>query len=169
MVDTEERSGASESTDDAAPRPRRIPDRTGGSAETEMPRGTAISATRPVQVRGNYPVREVTWYQFNSSDIRSIGVAQAAATIFAALGTFALSNYIDFSKDITLAEQDGRDVPQFLYNIADLSFWAWIIFWAVAIVAFLWQGNELMRIKAEHKVPTWLNKIRNWWNSRGSR
>lgn len=169
MVDHEERSASSDPDDETAPHPRALPERTGGSADTDTSRGGASTSTRPVQVRGNYPVREVTWYQFNSSDIRSIGVAQAAATIFAALGTFALSNYIDFSKDITLAERAGENIPDFLHTITDLTFWAWIVFWAVAIIAFIWQGNELMRIKAEHNVPTWSGRIRDWWHRRGAR
>ena len=77
----------------------------------------------------------MTFYQFSTSDIRSIGVAQAAATICAALGTFALSNYLDFGKDIALAEEAEQAVPDFLHSMIILSFWAWIVFWGIAVLA----------------------------------
>ena len=71
---------------------------TGGTPRRDAPNKPVISS-RPVQVAGKYPVREVTYYQFNTSDIRSIGLAQAAATVLAAIGTFALSSALTQTND----------------------------------------------------------------------
>ena len=114
-------------------------------------------------------MRQVTYYQINSSDMRSIGVAQAAATICAAIGTFALSSYLDFSKDITLATKTNENVPEFLHTVASLSFWMWIVFWVIAVLAFIWQRNELSRIKAEHGDPTLRQRLGAYWNRHGTR
>ena len=145
-----------------------ISEKSGASPAPARPQKTGTSS-RPVQVAGEYPMRKVTYYQFSTSDIRSIGLAQAAAAVFAALGTFALSSYLDFSKDITLAEEAGQGAPEFLQTVADLSFWVWIVFWVIAALAFFWQGNELSRIKVEHGELTLWRKARNRWTKRGTR
>lgn len=134
----------------------------GGSGASEI-------AKVPKQVAGNYPMRQVTYYQINNSDIRSIGVAQAAATICAALGTFFLSTYLDFAKDLALATANDQTPPPFLQGIVNLTFWAWLIFWCIALFAFLWQGNELRRIKSEHGEPSnlirILSRLLSWWEN----
>lgn len=124
--------------------------------------------SRPKQVRGDYPVRKITWYQVNTSDIRSIGVAQAAATVFAALGTFALSSYLDLKKEMVLNEENTR-AANFLDPVADLAFGAWLVFWGIAIVAFVWQVWELGRIKEESGNPSFLRSIIKGWLRRGTR
>lgn len=145
-----------------------VPEKSGASPAPARPQKSSTSS-RPVQVSGKYPVRQVTWYQFSTSDIRSIGLAQVAATVCAAIGTFALSLYLDFSKDITLAEEAGQSAPEFLQTVADLFFWSWIVFWVIAVLAFVWQRNELGRIKAEHGELTLWRKAKDWWADRGSR
>lgn len=104
-------------------------------------------------------MRYVRWYQVNTSDIRSIGVAQAAATFFAAIGTFALSTYIDFSKDISAAESSGAKPAQFLKDVVNLAYWGWIFFWFLALMVLLWQGSELRRIKSEHREVTFIGAL----------
>lgn len=161
MVDLRETSAASDPSGDA-PLPDDIPERSDTSPIPAVPQASGSTAmpTRPRQIVGQYPPRHVIYYQFSTSDIRSIGLAQAAATILAAMGTFALSQYLDFSKDITLAEKAGQAVPPFFHNVADLSFWTWIVFWVFAGLAFIWQRNELRRIKAEHGELTIWQKIK---------
>ena len=104
----------------------------------------------------------MTYYQISRSDLRTIGVAHVATTIFGSIGTFALAIYFDFNKDITLAVQDEKAVPQFLNDVANISFWAWLVFWFLALLAYLWQGNELRRIRAEHGELTIWKKICGW-------
>ena len=106
-------------------------------------------------------MRTITWYQINTSDIRNIGVAQAAVTFFAAFGTFALSVFVELQKDIAIAPDD---VKPYLESTANLWHFVWAIFWIVAAVAFFWQGNELARIKEESGVPTYRTKNRDWWH-----
>lgn len=120
----------------------------------------ATPGTRPVQARGNYPMRTITWYQINTSDIRNIGVSQVASTFFAAFGTFALSVFVELKKDIAIAPDE---VKSYLESTADIWYLVWIVFWIVAAVAFFWQGNELARIKEESGVPTYRTKIKAWW------
>lgn len=146
----------------------RIDAQMGASAAPAPPQSSGATS-RPRQVAGKYPMRQVTYYQFNTSDIRSIGIAQAAATLFAALGTFALSLYLDYSKDITLAVEQKQNVPQFLHDVANISFWAWIAFWVLALLAFIYQRNELGRIKTEHGEPTLRQRINSWWSNHGAR
>lgn len=134
----------------------------GGQAGSAVAVGGGDRRTRPIQVAGHYPVRTITFYQFSASDIRSIGVAQAATTICASIGTFALSWYIDFSKDIALAVSAKQPVDDLLRSVVEVSFWSWVVFWAVALAAFLWQGNELGRIKEEHGETTWVRGFLNW-------
>ena len=105
-------------------------------------------------------MRVVRWYQFSTSDIRSIGAAQAAATIFAAVGTFALSHYLDLSKDIALA---GEKAPEYLINVASFAFWSCLISWLLAFVAFVWQGLELNRVKQEHGEASVGLRFSNLW------
>ena len=106
------------------------------------------------------PVRKITWFQFSSSDIRSIGVAQAASTIFAALGTFAMSTYWDLSKDLALAEANNDAIPDALLTISNITLGGGLVFWFLSIAAFLWQGSELSRIKAEHGHDGWYQRLR---------
>ena len=169
MVNPEEAAASSEPAAANAEPMRDIPERSAGSAIPAPPQGSASTATRPRQVAGNYPMRQVTYYQFSTSDIRSIGFAQAAATICAAIGTFALSGYLEFNKDIALAQEAGQPTPEFLETITNLSFWAWLVFWGVAVLAFVWQGNELRRVKVEHGELTLLEKFQAWWSNRGTR
>lgn len=178
MADKDDQSGAASpaaeidgqiGVGDAGGAPQEdVPEKSGASPAPARPQKSSTSS-RPVQVSGKYPVRQVTWYQFSTSDIRSIGLAQVAATICAAIGTFALSLYLDFSKDITLAEKANQTIPEFLQTVADLSFWAWIVFWVIAVLAFFWQQDELSRIKAEHGELTFWRKAKVWWPDRGSR
>jgi hypothetical protein len=112
-------------------------------------------------------MRQVTWYQFSSSDLRSIGVAHVVTTLFAAAGTFALSNHLEFNKDITLALQNNQNVPLLLQGISDLLFWVWVFCWVCAAVSFIWQRNELQRIKEEHGEvmlwkQLWINLTNLW-------
>lgn len=125
--------------------------------DTQTPR------TRPVQVAGEYPVRQVTWYQINNSDLRSIGIAQAVSTFFAAIGTFMLSLYIEFSKDIALNESADQPVPDFLQSVTSFVYWGWLAFWGVAIISFLWQGLEIRRIKREHGDTSLWQKCQSYW------
>lgn len=162
-----ERGTTKPTTSDSGIPQEGLPEKSGASPAPARPQKSE-TFSRPVQVSGKYPVRQVTYYQFSTSDIRSIGLAQAAATIFAAIGTFALSSYLDFGKDITLAEEAGQTAPQFLHNVTELSFWAWIVSWVLAALAFVWQRNELSRIKIEHGELTLWRKAGVWWSNRGS-
>jgi hypothetical protein len=114
-------------------------------------------------------VRLTRYYQFSSSDLRSIGIAQAASIICASIGTFAFSQYLEFSKDVTLAEASKTPVPEFLNGVVRIALWTWIVFWALAIAAFLWQGSEMRRIKAEHGEPNWRTKLVDWCKRHGTR
>jgi hypothetical protein len=118
---------------------------------------------KPSRVSGEYPVRNIVWYQFSSSDIRSIGVAQAASVISFSLGTWTLSEWLDFKKDIAQAALSKQPVSDFLQNLASAFFILWICFWAIGLIAFFWQGLELRRIKVEHGEMTVFQKIRNFW------
>ena len=161
MADIPERTAASELGDEA-PVLREVPERSDTSlapAPLQSSASTA-TATRPRQIVGHYPARHVTYYQFSTSDVRSIGIAQMAVAVFAALGTFALSIYLDFGKDITLAMNEGESAPQFLYDIENIAFYSWLVFWGLAVCAFIYQRTELRRIKAEHGEPSLLSKIR---------
>lgn len=163
MADQEERSATSDRADEEGVPAREVPEVSAGSPVPEPPQKTGTSTSRPRQIAGKYPQRQMTYYQISSSEIRSIGVAQAFATIFAAMGTFALSSYLDFKKDIALALHAGQEVPPFLDSVTDLVFWAWIVFWAVAIGAFGYQGVELRRIKAEHgELAPWTRAWNRW-------
>lgn len=117
--------------------------------------------TRPKQVVGSYPVRQVIWLQISTSDIRSIGIAQLVATISSAIGTFALSVYLDFSKDLTLDTQAGKQASDLLNAVVHISYWSWIIFWIIAAAAFIFQGTEYSRLKAEHGLPSVYGKIKS--------
>jgi hypothetical protein len=150
----EERSGT------IAPSPEKFDAATAGGVTAITKSGSV--GTRPKQVVGEYPMRLTRYYQFSSSDLRSIGVAQAASIICASIGTFAFSEYLEFSKDVTLAEASKTPVPEFLDTVVSIAFWTWIVFWGIAAWAFLWQGNELRRIKAEHGEPNWRTKLGNW-------
>lgn len=134
-----------------------IPFTTNESAGT----ASARPPTKPSRIHGKYPVRSVTYYQFNSSDIRSIGVAQAAATILFSLGTAAFFMYLDFSKDIAMATQAKQLIPQFLQDLTSYALAAWKIFWIFGALSFGWQGLELRRIKREHgEVFSWKKLFR---------
>lgn len=162
MVSPEDSSGTSD------PSPAEMP----VDAVQDEKSGSTPSPTsnkRPVQVRGEYPVRLTTYYQFSKSDIRTIGVAQAASTILVALGTFALSFYLEFSKEIAAIIEAENTPDKLLQNISDICFWAWIIFWVLAFIAFLWQGGELRRIKEEHGEPTLSSRISAFWRKNGDR
>lgn len=160
MADIPERTAASE-LDDGTPILRDVPERSDTSLAPALQESSVSTAmaTRPRQIVGHYPPRRVTYYQFSTSDVRSIGIAQAVVTVFAALGTFALSIYLDFGKDITLATGEGESAPQFLYDIESIAFYSWLVFWGLAICAFIYQRTELRRIKAEHGEPSLLSKI----------
>ena len=97
------------------------------------------------------------WYLVNSSDVRSIGVAQSAATILVGMGTFAMSHYFDITKDI--AAYSDNAAPQYLISVSSLALSAWIFFWAIALLAFIWQGVEWARIKSEHGIDPWWKLI----------
>lgn len=125
----------------------------------------SASNNRPKRVEGVYPMRYTTYYQFSSSDIRSIGVAQAATTFFAAAGTFSMSYFFDIGKDIAVMDSSQLGV-NYLQNVANLCLTAWAVFWFIAVVAFIWQGVELRRIKAEHGEATYSAKVKTWWDAR---
>ena len=161
MVDQPERSAASGRVDDDTPPTDGLPETSVASPPPTVPSVTA--ATRPRQVAGNYPQRQMTYYQISTSDLRSIGVAQAATTICVAIGTFALAAYIDFNKDITIATEGGQTVPPFLNDIANLSYWVWLVFWGIALVSFIWRRSALSQIKKEHGEPTFRAKLRDLW------
>lgn len=160
MADIPDRTAASE-PGDAAPALRDVPERSDASLAPALQKSSVSTAmpTRPRQIVGHYPPRRVTYYQFSTSDVRSIGIAQAVVTVFAALGTFALSIYLDFGKDITMATDKGESAPQFLYDIENIAFYSWLVFWGLAVCAFIYQRTELRRIKAEHGEPSLLSKI----------
>jgi hypothetical protein len=122
--------------------------------------GSAGTSTRPRQVAGAYPMRKVTYYQISTSDIRSIGVAQVATTLFASVGAFALSLYLDYNKDIALAELGEAGVPSFLRELSNVAFWAWLFFWILATFAFFWRQSEWSRIKIEHGESSILSRIK---------
>ncbi len=121
---------------------------------------------RPVQVQGSYPVRKTTYYLFSNRDIRSIGYTQAASAIFAAFGTFALSVYLDFSKDLRIIEESNKTPDEYMENVSNVSLSLWIIFWLLALAAFWWQKSEIRRIKEEHGELTFLTRFINKWKDR---
>ena len=135
--------------------PGAAPTDSGFGGATQVPKGLGGGATRPRQVAGSYPMRQVTWYQVSTSDLRSLGVAQAATTIFAAMGTFALSLYFDYSGNIALAQSSSQTPPAFLVQIANVTWWAWLGFWVLALGAFGWRRSEWARIRMEHGEPFW--------------
>ena len=163
MVDQPERSAASERVGEDIPPTERLPERSASSPVSEYPQKSITAETRPRQIAGKYPQRQMTYYQISTSDLRSIGVAHAATTICIAIGTFALAAYMDFSKDITIAIEGNQPVPQFLYDIAELSYWGWLVFWFIALVAFIWGKSELSRIKEEHGEHTFWSKVKARW------
>lgn len=160
MADIPERTAASE-LGDGAPALRNVPERSDASLAPALQESSVSTAmaTRPRQIVGHYPPRHVTYYQFSTSDVRSIGIAQVAVAVFAALGTFALSIYLDFGKDITLATGEGESAPRFLYDIESIALYSWLVFWGLAVCAFIYTNTELRRIKAEHGEPSLLSKI----------
>ena len=146
MVELEDKAAASEKLDSGMPQLENVPEKSGTGSEPPPPT-KASRSTRPKQIRGRYPPRKVTWYQISTSDLRSMGIAQAGTTVFAAMGTFALSIYIEFSKDIALLGPDKKEVAQVLQDTADLAFWTMIFCWTIAVFAFIWRGSDLRRIK----------------------
>ncbi len=150
-----EATSASSGANFGLPSIKNVPEKSAGGPKPNRPQASG-TANKPSRVAGNYPMREVTWYQISTSDIRLIGALQAATTVFFAIGTFLLSNYLDFSKDIILAEQAKTTVPTFLRNVAALGLGGWIGSWLIALAAFLWQGAEVRRVKKEHgELPLW--------------
>jgi hypothetical protein len=121
--------------------------------------GSTPHRTRPVQVAGHYPERHVTWYQVSTSDARLLGIAQAVTTVFASLGTFALSQYLEIWRDSAASNQL---LSTFVSN---LMFYGWLVFWVIAGGAFVWRQSEWERIRREHGEPSLPNRIRNWWRS----
>ena len=133
--------------------------------------GASETANVPKQVAGSYPMRQVTWYQINNSDLRSIGVAQVVTTFFAALGTFALAIYLEYNKDLALLNATLKANNQlssttsspYLELIVNLSLWAWLICWGFALIAFVWKETELRRIKSEHGEPNIWQRLKMRW------
>ncbi len=111
-------------------------------------------------------MRRVTWYQVSASDFRNVGLVQIATTFFGAIGTFALSIYLDYSKDVAIARSAKSSIPAFVETAANIAFWAWIIFWFVALALLIWQGTELHRIKVEHGQKPFYERIIDYWKSR---
>lgn len=161
MAETSDKSGVSVPTNDRPSIVDDRPEKSGATPPSSRPTRSGTN-TRPVQVSGSYPVRQVTWFQISNSDLRSIGVAQATATFFSALGTFALSQYLEFNKDASLLMQQNKLVPSYLSNFVELAFWSWVVFWLMAVLAFFWHRSELGRIKEEHGVFTLSRRIRRW-------
>lgn len=122
---------------------------------------TGGNRSRPVQARGNYPERTVTWYHISRSDIRNLSVASWATTLFTAVGTYGLTVYLDFSKDIQLSTEAPEHSVELLSSVAAIAFAGWIFCWAMALVAFLWRERELLLIKEEHGELPWWKRFRS--------
>lgn len=112
-------------------------------------------------------MRRVTWYDVNSSDLRSIFAGQAVYTVTFAVGTLAMSQYWEISKDIGMSQLADQPVPQFMTDVENFAFWLGAVCWLVAVLAFAWQGSEWRRIRREHGAPTLPQQIRNWWTGNG--
>jgi len=113
-----------------------------------------------------YRERTVNYFNFSESDIRHINVANICTAIFAAIGTFALTAYFDFSKDLAIADDKA---PELLVRVTSLLFWSWLVCWGLAAIAFLWLRNEIQRIKEEHGVLPPSKRLFNWMKDRVSR
>lgn len=100
-------------------------------------------------------MRTLTYFQMNTSDLRTLGVSNAVTTVFAAAGTYLMSLYLDVSKDLQLTPDETQAAAELLRSMGNLAFWAWLFCWAIAICSFLWREAELSRIKAEHGIEPW--------------
>jgi len=158
-----EKSGSTTQAVDDQPSADLVPEKTGASGLPAAPEQTGTPATRPRQIAGQYPQRQMTWYHISTSDLRSIGIAQNAATICVGIGTFAIATYIDFNKDIAIAESSGQQLPRLFDVAADLLLIFGVIFWLLAVIAFLWRRSELSRIKEEHGEQTLRSKLIGRW------
>lgn len=117
-----------------------------------------------MQPKGNHPVRTVTYYQVNTSDLRNLGVSSGVTALFAALGTYLLSVYFDLAKDLQL-NNEATEATEMLTGYANIAFGGWLFCWAIAIIAFIWREAELVRIKKEHGVLPWYERLWNRiWN-----
>lgn len=111
--------------------------------------------SRPVKPRGHFPERKMTWFQFNTSDLRALGAYNGVTTLFAAAGTYLMSVYLDYSKEMQMNGDAAGESFELLRSITNISLVSWIFCWIIAVLAFLIREVTLARIKEEHGVSPW--------------
>ena len=111
-------------------------------------------------------MRHEVYYQVTAFDLRNMRIAQAATAIFASISTFSFSVYVDFRKDISLADQADQPVDALFHNVVTLLFGAFVLFALLALTAWILQGTELRKIKAAHGQRSWLQKFWSKYVSR---
>lgn len=121
---------------------------------------------RSSRVAGRYRDRIVIYYHFSSSDIRHIKAANIIAAVFFGVGAWLLTNFVEFSKDITLA---GENAPTLLTSVTQVLLVGWILCWMISAVAIFWQAREIHRIKMEHGDPGLWQRFMNWARGNGPR
>ena len=141
-------------------------------AKEPAPPGVSAADSKPATVRrssrvtGVFRDRIVKYYHFSNSDISHIKAANVIAVMFFGIGAWALSSFVEFSKDITLA---GTNVPTLLSAVTDVFFIGWLLCWAIAGIAMFWQAKEIHRIKLEHGDPGLWASFLHWVKGNGTR
>ncbi len=108
-----------------------------------------------------YPARTVTYYQISTSDLMVLGASQFATTLFTSGGTFCLSIYLDYKKDVDAA---GHAAEVALINTANNWFYASLFLFILASICFLFRKLELSRIVSEHgDEVTLVGAIKSRW------
>jgi hypothetical protein len=142
------------------------------SATLQYNTATSGGTTRPrkrSRIRERNPMRLVTWYTVNNTDIRNIGVAQAATVAAFSIGTWALDKYLDLQKDIAQANASHQQLSNYVLNLEEAFRVLWIILWVVGVISLVWQSSEWRRIRTEHGEMTWRERIKKLWTKNVTR
>jgi hypothetical protein len=102
------------------------------------------------------------WYQVNTSDLKTLGLAQFMSTVFASAGTFFLAVYIDYRKE---AELRLPNTPQWLLDQRTQWLALCVIAYIIAAILLIWWRWEFTRIRSEHGETTlWSVVMKRWQN-----
>lgn len=115
--------------------------------------------SEPQEVKTEYLRRTERVYQVTALEFRNSRYAQAFTALFAAIGTFLFSFYLDYQKDLELTGflvgESEKIVHPFVENTMNFLFWGSWLFWFLALAAWIIQGTEIRHIKEIHGEFSW--------------
>lgn len=146
-----------------------LPDTPAKSISGKPPTGSEASINT-TNIRGKTITksldRHVTTYRIYASEIRALGAAQAMTAIFASIGAFQYSVYIERGNDILMSQKAlSAETLDALQTVKSQAGYLTIIFFALALLLLIIQGLDLSRIKSEHLEPTIWGLVSKKWKS----